>query len=378
MLIVDEAFADFDGADDSLAPALPASGAVVLRSFGKAYGLPGLRLGFAIASPDIAKPLRAALGPWPVSGPAIAIGARALSDLAWAAATRARLGGERTRLDALLEEAGWRVLGGTRLFRTRRQPGRGAPSSNAFWPRGFSPARSRMLRTGCGSGSREASRNGGGSRRRFQDDRSRSQERLAIPSLPNKRTPMPSRAPRVFTIPSGAPFLPTLSRALLDGRLIEGFPGAGGATALADATIYVPTQRAARALAAALLSASGGQSVLLPRIAPLGAFEPDEAAQFLQTDQEDAPRSEVQPAVGELARRHTLARLTRAWGLALRGAIRSADRDGLITDASEPALVATTPAQAYALAADLAALIDDMIIEGAPWERLETLAPDSY
>ena len=51
-LIVDEAFADFDG-EESLAAALPARGAVVLRSFGKAYGLAGLRLGFALASPDI-------------------------------------------------------------------------------------------------------------------------------------------------------------------------------------------------------------------------------------------------------------------------------------------------------------------------------------
>ena len=88
---------------------------------------------------------------------------------------------------------------------------------------------------------------------------------------------MAHRAPRVFTIPSGAPFLPTLSRALLDGVLIDGFPGESGPMALADATIYVPTQRAAQALAKALLSASGGRSLLLPRIAPLGAFEPDEA-----------------------------------------------------------------------------------------------------
>ena len=79
-LIVDEAFAEFDGMDESLAPVLPEKGAVVLRSFGKAYGLAGLRLGFAVASPDIASMLRAALGPWPVSGPAIAIGARALAD----------------------------------------------------------------------------------------------------------------------------------------------------------------------------------------------------------------------------------------------------------------------------------------------------------
>jgi cobalamin biosynthetic protein CobC len=116
-LIVDEAFADFDGADESLARVLPEKGAVVLRSFGKAYGLAGLRLGFAVASPDIAGMLRAALGPWPVSGPAIAIGARALADPGWSAAMRARLGEEAARLDALLEVTGWSIIGGTRLFR---------------------------------------------------------------------------------------------------------------------------------------------------------------------------------------------------------------------------------------------------------------------
>jgi cobalamin biosynthetic protein CobC len=116
MLIIDEAFADFDGAAESLSPALPASSCVVLRSFGKAYGLAGLRLGFAIASPDIAGRLRAALGAWPISGPAIAIGSRALADSDWLDATRARLAKDRARLDALLERAGFRILGGTPLF----------------------------------------------------------------------------------------------------------------------------------------------------------------------------------------------------------------------------------------------------------------------
>jgi cobalamin biosynthesis protein CobC len=116
LLIVDEAFADFDS-EESLAPMLPASGAVVLRSFGKAYGLAGLRLGFALASPDIARPLREALGSWPVSGPAIAIGVRALADSNWLEATGARLGGDTARLDALLLGAGWRIIGGTHLFR---------------------------------------------------------------------------------------------------------------------------------------------------------------------------------------------------------------------------------------------------------------------
>ncbi len=185
--------------------------------------------------------------------------------------------------------------------------------------------------------------------------------------------------PRVFTIPSGAPFLPTLSRALLDGVLIDGFPGAGGAMALADATIYVPTQRAAGALARALLSASRGRSLILPRIAPLGAFEPDEAATAFGPEDEEASRAAPPPAVGALTRRHALATLTRAWGQALGGAIRTVGADGrLIVDPSEPALVAATPAAAYALAGDLAALIDDMIIEGAPWAKIATLAPDAH
>jgi cobalamin biosynthetic protein CobC len=127
LLIVDEAFADFDpGA--SLPPALPEREAVALRSFGKTFGLAGLRLGFAVASPDVAAPLRAALGPWPVSGPAIAIGVRALTDSVWFASTAARLSEEAARLDALLAAGGWRVVGGTRLFRLAARPG----ASHAF------------------------------------------------------------------------------------------------------------------------------------------------------------------------------------------------------------------------------------------------------
>ncbi len=190
---------------------------------------------------------------------------------------------------------------------------------------------------------------------------------------------MPIREPRVFTIPPGAPFLPTLAHALLDGRLIDGFPAAGGPLALAGATIYVPTQRAAAALAEALLKASGGQSLLLPRIAPLGAFEPDDSATFFDSEAEDPPRAGPPPAVGDLTRRHRLATLVRAWGEALRGAIRRVEADGrIVVDVNEPALVAATPAEAYALAGDLAALIDDMIIEGVDWRKLETLTPEAY
>jgi cobalamin biosynthesis protein CobC len=122
VLVVDEAFADFDAESNSLAPSLPASGAVVLRSFGKTYGLAGLRLGFALASPDLAPSMRTALGPWPVSGPAIATGIRALANLGWLEAMRERLRHEAARLDALLEGAGWRIIGGTSLFRLAARP----------------------------------------------------------------------------------------------------------------------------------------------------------------------------------------------------------------------------------------------------------------
>ncbi len=189
---------------------------------------------------------------------------------------------------------------------------------------------------------------------------------------------MPIRAPRVFTIPPGVRFLPTLSHALLDGVLIDGFRGAGGPLALADATIYVPTQRAAAALAEALVEASGRTGLILPRIAPLGAFEPDESASISDLTAEQAPWPGPPPAVGALTRRHTLATLVRQWGQALRGAIRGADASGLQFHETEPALVAATPAEAYALAGDLAALIDDMVIDKVDPKALQSLAPEAY
>jgi cobalamin biosynthetic protein CobC len=117
-LVVDEAFADFDAAE-SLVPALP-EGAVVLRSFGKTYGLAGIRLGFAIARGPAGAMLRAALGPWSVSGPAIAAGRAALRDRAWLAAARASRSADARRLDALLASVGADPIRGTILYRLVR------------------------------------------------------------------------------------------------------------------------------------------------------------------------------------------------------------------------------------------------------------------
>jgi len=121
LLVVDEAFADFEP-QDSLAPHLPLPGVVVLRSFGKAYGLAGLRLGFALAEPALAGRVRAALGPWAVSGPALQIGAAALADTTWRDDAGRRLRVDAAALDGLLQRAGMTVVGGTVLFRLADTP----------------------------------------------------------------------------------------------------------------------------------------------------------------------------------------------------------------------------------------------------------------
>lgn len=115
LLIVDEAFVDLLPPEASLAGDLPAN-AIVLRSFGKAYGLAGVRLGFAVAEKPIAVRIRDELGPWAVSSPALEIGRQALEDSAWLQAATARLAADRQKLDDLLLQAGFEILGGTSLF----------------------------------------------------------------------------------------------------------------------------------------------------------------------------------------------------------------------------------------------------------------------
>jgi cobalamin biosynthetic protein CobC len=122
LVVIDEAFIEAGPAGASLAAATTRPNLVVLRSFGKFFGLAGLRLGFAIAAPDLAMRLRGALGPWAVSGPALAIGAAALADTAWIAATRTRIADSAQKLDALLRGSGLDIVGGTALFRLVRTP----------------------------------------------------------------------------------------------------------------------------------------------------------------------------------------------------------------------------------------------------------------
>ena len=116
LTVIDESFCDATP-DASLIALAARPGTLVLKSFGKFWGLAGLRLGFAIGDPALAARLAALQGPWPVSGPALAVGAAALRDEGWAGAARARLAADAARLDALVPAP---CLGGTTLFRLYR------------------------------------------------------------------------------------------------------------------------------------------------------------------------------------------------------------------------------------------------------------------
>ncbi|TIS90470.1 threonine-phosphate decarboxylase CobD [Mesorhizobium sp.] len=117
LLVVDEAFMDVGPRAESLAGDIDRGGIVVLRSFGKFFGLAGLRLGFALADALTVERLEAQFGPWAVAGPALEYGVRALADTGWQADMRRRLVEDAARLDALFDRFGVPVAGGTTLFR---------------------------------------------------------------------------------------------------------------------------------------------------------------------------------------------------------------------------------------------------------------------
>ena len=149
LAIIDESFCDVTP-DASLIRLAERQGTVVLKSFGKFWGLAGLRLGFAIAPPETIARLADALGPWPVAGPALAIGTAALGDAEWTDRTRARLTRDAARLDALMAPHGT-CLGGTTLFRLYALPDASAFQSrlahHRIWSRTF-PYSDTWLRLG--------------------------------------------------------------------------------------------------------------------------------------------------------------------------------------------------------------------------------------
>lgn len=166
---------------------------------------------------------------------------------------------------------------------------------------------------------------------------------------------------RVFSIPPGAPFLPTLAKALLSGRLVPGFRFDGDPLALADATIYVPTRRAARALRGVFVDRLGSRSAILPVIRPLGEFDEDEAA--FEADASAA--IDLAPPIAAIERLLLLAPLVRAWKRRLPAHVAALFDEEIVVPASA--------ADAIWLARDLARLMDEIETEDTDWTKLADL-----
>jgi ATP-dependent helicase/nuclease subunit B len=172
--------------------------------------------------------------------------------------------------------------------------------------------------------------------------------------------------PRVFNIPASAPFLPTLIRALMEDRLGLGFKPGADPLALAGATIYLPTRRACRLAQQMFLDVLKRDAAILPRIVPIGDVDEDELAFAEAATGDNAGEAlDLPEALGGLDRAMPLAALILKWA----GTIAPRER-------GQAPLVANNPATAFALAQDLARLMDDMATRQVSWDRLDKLVPD--
>ncbi len=168
-------------------------------------------------------------------------------------------------------------------------------------------------------------------------------------------------SPRVFSIPPGAPFLPTLVASLLDGRLLPDFRVDNNPLALTDVTIYVPTRRAARALRSVLVEAAIGHSTILPVIKPLGEFDDNEYV--LET--EGVSALDLTPPISSVDRLLMLAPLVRAWRRCLPAHVSNSFK--------EEVLIPASTADAVWLTRDIVRLMDEIETEGSDWAKLAGL-----
>ena len=175
-------------------------------------------------------------------------------------------------------------------------------------------------------------------------------------------------APRLFTIPASAPFLPVLIKALLAGEIVPGFPASQDPLALANATLFLPTRRACRLARDMFLDVLDTDAAVLPRILPIGDVDEDELV-FAEVATGPLALSalELPPALRPFERRLLLTHLVLGWASAPD-----------VRAAGGARLVPYSPAAALTLADDLARLIDDMTTRKVSWRRLDDLVPERY
>lgn len=101
IVVVDEAYIDFSPAEASLASLVTEHpNLVVMQTLSKAFGMAGIRLGVAFASPPVARLLNSLKAPYNISSPTSTLASLALQDagLAVMHSNRARIVTQRERL----------------------------------------------------------------------------------------------------------------------------------------------------------------------------------------------------------------------------------------------------------------------------------------
>jgi threonine-phosphate decarboxylase len=128
LLVIDEAFMDYAPTETLVAEAVGSERLVVLRSVTKFYGMPALRVGYAVSSPRVAARIAGQLPPWPVTTLAASAATEAVQDHEYARRMLAAVAEQRRWLSRALGATGVTVYPSAANFLLLRLPA-GAPTS---------------------------------------------------------------------------------------------------------------------------------------------------------------------------------------------------------------------------------------------------------
>ncbi|MFK7903273.1 MAG: double-strand break repair protein AddB, partial [Nitratireductor sp.] len=177
-------------------------------------------------------------------------------------------------------------------------------------------------------------------------------------------------ANNVYSIAPSLPFLQTLAKALVSGQLISGFNPSKDPLCLADATIYLPTRRAARGFNLELLKAvkeqTGREVALLPRIFTIGDLDEDEMILGFESD---VPLDAFNK-INTDERRLILARLVRKWTELLRPESKALFEN-------EDIVLPSSAADAIRLASSVASFMDRVETEEVDWQDVKNIEVDA-
>lgn len=122
-LVLDEAFIDFAGEEHSMIERQKAfPNLIIVRSMTKMYAIPGLRLGYAIADPEIMEELKRGAAHWNVNAISAVLGARCFDEAAYRGQIVEAAELERQQMKRFLEESGCKTTDSKVNFLSFRLP----------------------------------------------------------------------------------------------------------------------------------------------------------------------------------------------------------------------------------------------------------------